>query len=97
MAEDNDILDSEDVILVDEEGEEHTFTMLDVIEVDGNEYAILQPVDDDPDDDEEPEAIILKIETDENGEEVLIDIEDDDEWEKIADAWQDAMENEKDE
>jgi uncharacterized protein YrzB (UPF0473 family) len=67
--------------------------MLDIIEMDGSEYAILQPIDDeDVDDDEEPEAVILKIDVDENGEEVLTDIDDDDEWEKVADAWQEAME-----
>ena len=97
MTEDMDILENENVVLVDEDGEEHTFTMLDVIEVDGNEYAILQPVDEDMDDDEEPEAVILKIETDEKGEEILTDIENDEEWEKVADAWQDAMEEEGEE
>ena len=88
--------ESDEVILVDENGQEHSFVMLDVIEVDQCEYAILQPVDEDLEDDEEPEAIILKIETDENGEEILTDIEDDDEWEKVADAWQDAMEEDDD-
>ena len=68
--------------------------MLDVIEVEGCEYAILQPTEDDPDDDEEPEAFILKIDIDENGEEILADIEDDDEWEKVADAWQEMTEQE---
>ena len=93
MTDDMDLLESENIILVDEDGDEHTFSILDVIEVDGSEYAILQPADDE-DDDEEPEAVILKIENDENGEEVLSYIEDDDEWEKVADAWQDAMEEE---
>ncbi|MCL1804444.1 MAG: DUF1292 domain-containing protein [Clostridiales bacterium] len=96
MAEMDDILESENIILVDEEGEEHTFIMLDVIEVDGGEYAILQPLDEDVDE-EEAEAVILKIDKDENGEEILTDIEDDDEWEKVADAWQDAMEAEAEE
>ena len=95
----HDLLDGESdtVVLVDEEGEEHSFEMLDIIELDGNEYAILRPLDDEMDDEDEPEAVILKIETDENGEEVLTDIEDDDEWEKVADAWQEAMESEDDE
>jgi len=93
MAEEKDeLMESENVILVDEEGEEHTFVMLDVIEVEGGEYAILQPLDEDEDD--EPEAVILKIDTDDNGEEILTDIEDDEEWERVADAWQEAMEEE---
>ncbi|MCL2167289.1 MAG: DUF1292 domain-containing protein [Clostridiales bacterium] len=94
MAEERDILENELITLVDEDGIEHNFEMLDVIELDGFQYAVLQPEDEDPDDDEEPEAIILKIETDENGEEILVDIEDDDEWEKVADAWQDILEAE---
>ncbi len=94
MAEDKDILENENVVLVDEDGVEHTFVLLDVIEVEGSEYAILQPIDEDLTDDEEPEAVILKIATDENGEEILADIEDDEEWEKVADFWQDAMEAE---
>jgi len=96
MTEEKDTLDSGDeVVLVDEDGVEHTFVMLDVIEVDGAEYAILQPVEESQDE-EEQEAIILKIETDEKGEEVLVDIENDEEWEKVADAWQDMMEDESD-
>ncbi|MDR0468408.1 MAG: DUF1292 domain-containing protein [Peptococcaceae bacterium] len=97
MGDEHEMLDNDTVVLVDEEGEEHTFSMLDIIELDGCEYAVLQPVDDDVSDEEEPEAVILKIETDENGEEILTDIEDDDEWEKVADAWQDAMESEESE
>lgn len=94
MAEDMDIMENDSVVLIDEDGEEHNFTMLDIIEVEGAQYAILQPEDDDPDDDLEQEAIILKIEKDENGDEILSDIEDDDEWEKVADAWQDLMQEE---
>ena len=95
MSDEKEILENENVVLVDEDGLEHTFALLDVIEVEGSEYAILQPLGEDLADDEEPEAVILKIEIDENGEEVLSDIDDDDEWEKVADAWQDAIDAEK--
>lgn len=96
--ENKDLLESENIILVDEDGEEHTFTMLDVIEVNGCEYAILQPVEEEEsDDDEEPEAVILKIDTDEDGEEILVDIEDDDEWERVADAWQEVIDEDEEE
>lgn len=78
----------ETIILTDEEGKEHEFNLIDVITVDGEEYAILQPVDED-------DAIILKFDVDENGEEILCDIEDDEEWEKVADAWQDMQEEER--
>jgi uncharacterized protein YrzB (UPF0473 family) len=91
MDEDKDLLENENVVLVDEDGTEHSFALLDIIEVEGSEYAILQPEDEDLTDDEEPEAIILKITTDDNGEEILADIEDDEEWEKVADYWQEMM------
>ena len=96
MTDEKDFTGMDNVVLVDEDGVEHEFVMLDVIEVDDCQYAVLQPVDEDLEDDEEPEAILLKIETDADGEEILTDIEDDDEWEKVADAWQDIMEEERD-
>jgi len=76
------------VVLNDEEGNEHEFMHLATLEVDGNTYFVLLPVEETEDDDEEAEAIILKLEKDENGEETLVDIEDDEEWEKVADAWE---------
>lgn len=81
MADENLMTDEEldDVlILIDEEDQEHPFQMIDMVEVDGNKYAVLVPLEEDA---EEDEAIILKIVEDENGEEVLYDIEDDEEWE----------------
>ncbi len=78
------------VTLVDEEGEEHDFTVIDIIEVDGSEYAILLPVDE-----ESNEAIILKFTQDEEGNELLVDIEDDEEWEKVSDAWEEMMAEEE--
>ncbi|MBX6396312.1 MAG: DUF1292 domain-containing protein [Alicyclobacillaceae bacterium] len=70
------------VVLTDEDGGEHPFRVLDVIEVNDKLYAVLQPVGD-----EENEAFIFRVEQDENGEEVLYDIEDDDEWEQVAEAY----------
>ena len=77
------------LILVDEEDQEHPFQMIDMVEVDGNKYAVLVPLEEGSDEDE---AIILKIVEDENGEEVLYDIEDDEEWEKVVDIWNDSQE-----
>ena len=96
MTDDMKDLSTDPVVLVDENGEEHTFFVIDVIEVDDKEYAILQPAEADPDDDLEPEAIILKFDTDDDGEEILMEIDDDDEWEKVADAWQDFTNDLKD-
>ncbi len=77
------------LILVDEEDQEHPFQMIDMVEVDGSQYAVLVPLEEGSDEDE---AIILKIVLDENGEEVLYDIEDDEEWEKVVDIWNDSQE-----
>lgn len=75
------------VTLVYEDGEEETFSVEDVMELDGNTYVILVPEDADSEaeDDEEVEACIFRVETDEDGEEVLVDL-DDDEYEKVTGA-----------
>ncbi|MDD2402050.1 MAG: DUF1292 domain-containing protein [Clostridia bacterium] len=86
MVEEND-----NVILLDEDGAEHEFALIDVLEVDGAEYAVLEPLEDD---EEESEAIILKLGKDENDEDILYDIEDDEEWEKVADIWQEKIDAE---
>jgi uncharacterized protein YrzB (UPF0473 family) len=86
--------DEEKIVLEDEDGEEHELVLIDVLEVDGAEYAILEPIDED---EENSEAIILKRGKDEHGEEILYDIEDDEEWEKVADKWQEMIEAEEEE
>lgn len=85
MTDENNV-----ITLTDEEGQEHDFTVIDVIEVKGSEYAILLPVNDD-----EEEAIILKITKDEEDNEILVDIEDDEEWEEVADTWASMIEEEE--
>jgi uncharacterized protein YrzB (UPF0473 family) len=65
------------VTLIDEEGTEMRFEVLDVIEYEGTDYAVLFP-----DDEEADSVIILRVDVDENGAESL-DTEHD---EKILDA-----------
>ncbi len=65
------------VTLIDEEGVEMRFEVLDVIEYEGTDYAVLIP-----DDEEADSVIILRVDVDENGNESL-DTEHD---EKILDA-----------
>ncbi|HHW42561.1 MAG: DUF1292 domain-containing protein [Thermoanaerobacteraceae bacterium] len=82
--------EQEEVItLVDEEGQEKDFEVIDIVQVDGSEYAILLPLEQTEED--EGEAIILKFERDEEGNEILVDIEDDEEWEKVADYWEEMV------
>jgi putative Holliday junction resolvase len=70
------------ITLTDEDGGEHEFEVLEVLEVEQKAYAILQPTDTKDD-----EAIILRIEKDEGGNEVLVNIEDDDEWDRVAEMY----------
>lgn len=79
--------DDEIITLVDEEGEEHDFTVLDILEVDGREYAILIPLEEGVESDE---VVIFRFEEDEAGNEILVDVEDE-EWERVADAWQEKV------
>lgn len=81
MAEQDEV-----ITLIDEDGQEHDFNVIDVIEVEGSEYAILLPVEEDSD-----EAVILKFAKDDDGNEILVDIESDEEWEKVADAWEELV------
>jgi len=77
------MLEQDEVItLVDEEGQECDFAVVDIIELGDFNYAILLPADE-----ETNEAIILKIISDEDGSDILVDIEDDEEWEKVASTW----------
>ncbi|MGZ4032537.1 MAG: DUF1292 domain-containing protein [Tumebacillaceae bacterium] len=70
------------ITLTDEEGSEHEFEVLEMLEVDQKTYTILQPLDA-----EDDEAIILRLDKDEEGNDVLSYIEDDEEWDKVAETY----------
>ncbi len=72
--------------LEDENGEKHTFELLDAMEYEGEKYYALTPYFEDPNEALEAPAdlVILKSEFDENNEEILASIDDDDEFEKIG-------------
>lgn len=78
------------ITLIDEEGQEYDFVIIDILKVKNAEYAILLP-----EQEENDEAIILKIIKDEEDSDILIDIEDDQEWEAVAEAWEALVINEK--
>ncbi len=92
-AEHEHISEDEVITLVDEDGKEHQFALLDVIEVDENEYAILVPAED-GDAEEADEAVILRMEEDDEGNEVLVDIDDEAEFERVATAWEELLDEE---
>ncbi|SHE66992.1 MULTISPECIES: DUF1292 domain-containing protein [Caloramator] len=79
------------IVLTDENGQETSFEFITDLEVDGNVYYVLYPVDS-----EEEDAVVFKVEVDEEGQEVLSVIEDDDEFEKVAEAYQEWLDSDED-
>ncbi|NLW07907.1 MAG: DUF1292 domain-containing protein [Clostridia bacterium] len=76
------------IVLTDEEGNSFEFLVVDVLEVEDNEYVILLPADMDDDD---TDALVLKVGRDKDGSEVLFEIEDEAEWEKVTQTWEEAI------
>ncbi|MHB8065715.1 MAG: DUF1292 domain-containing protein, partial [Ruminiclostridium sp.] len=56
------------IILIGEDGEEVEFEHLDTVELDGNEYVILLPLDEEEENEEVDEVVILKVDHNEDGE-----------------------------
>ena len=95
--DDHDAEEFDTVVLTDDEGKDHEFLHLDTLELEGSTYFVLMPISEDESaDEEDDEAIILKLGKDAEGGEMLLDIEDDEEWEKVADAWETLVESEED-
>ncbi len=71
----------EAITLLDENGKTHEFNLVDVVEVDGRRYAILQPSDeDDP-------AVVFRVE-----DETLVAVEDEAEFRRVAAAIEETAE-----
>lgn len=80
--------------LVDEEGSEHSFEVIDILQVSDREYAILLPLDAekamDPEE-EEDMAIIFRIVDEGEESQTLMAVEDEEEWEEVASAWEERV------
>ena len=78
--------------LVDEDGVEQTFELLDTMEVDGKQYFALVPVYDDPEQqvEDDGELVVLTSEI-VDGEEMMASIDDDDEYERIGNLFIDRL------
>lgn len=85
---DNDV---STIVLTDENGEEREFEVITKLDIEGKEYVIVIPTDE-----EEVDAIALKIESDENGEDVLVTIEDEDEFAMVSEAYELIFSEEED-
>ena len=80
------------VTVVDDEGNQHQFEIVDAIETDDGRYVALLPVYDNPADmvDGDGELIILTVK-EEDGEDLLLTIDDDEEFEEIADIFEERL------
>jgi len=79
------------ITLVDENGEEEDYEVIDIVEMEDAQYAVLLAVEENPVEASEGEVIILKFGKDDTGSDILVTIEDDEEWEKVADAWEEKL------
>ena len=83
------------ITVMDEEGVEHEFEVVDSLEDGEQEYLALVPIFDDPASslEDDGELVILKVVFDENDqEEYLEPIEDEDEFTRIADQFMERLE-----
>ena len=93
--EENNVSEELDNIIVlnDEEGNEVQFEFLDLIELDGEEYVILLPVEDE----ETGEVVILKVEdTDSEEEESYVSVEDEEILNKVFEMFKEKFKDEFD-
>lgn len=97
MAEDMEMYGPDLVTLVDDEGNEHEFEMVDSMEEDGGRYVALVAAYDDADEvlQDDGELLVLKA-VEEDGEEFLESIEDEAEFTRISDLFMERLKDEFD-
>ncbi len=93
--EENNLEDDNIVILNDENGEEVKFEFLDLIELDGEEYVVLLPVEES---DEPGEVVILQIEDsdDDSEEESYVSVEDEEILNKVFEIFKEKFKDDFD-
>ena len=81
----HDEIEEQLIETIDEDGNIINFELIDIIEMDGKEYGLLLPKEDENDDsDEEKEVVLMRL-TKEGEEYVFEMIEDDNEFNKVVD------------
>ncbi len=81
------------IVLNDENGEEVPFEFLDLIELDGEEYVVLLPVEED--EEEADEVVILKLEdTESEDEESYVSVEDEEVLNKVFEMFKEKFKDE---
>ena len=80
------------IVLNDENGEEVKFEFLDLIELDGEEYVVLLPAEED---EEEGEVVILKVEdTESEEEESYVSVDDEETLNKVFEMFKEKFKDE---
>ena len=81
------------ITLIDEDDNNIDFRLIDVMELEGQKYAVMQPCDFKVSGGElaEDEAVILRLDKNEDGEDVFAYIEDDDEWNLVVNTYNDMI------
>jgi len=82
---------------IDEEGNPIYFQLFDVIDYNNQDYALLMPVSDDEDEDEEPELVLMRLVSDGDDEYSLETIEDEDEFNAVSEFIADYEDEDEDE
>ncbi|MBR5135171.1 MAG: DUF1292 domain-containing protein [Clostridia bacterium] len=80
------------VTLMDENGNEQEFEILDAVETDTSRYVALMPIFDDPEDALEAsgELLVMRVEEEDDGE-ILVTIDDDEEFEDILTVFEERL------
>ena len=96
MDENNNIPEEEldnIIVLNDENGEEVPFEFLDLIELEGEEYVVLLPIEEDEED--AGEVVILKVEdTDSEEEESYVSVDDEEVLNKVFEMFKEKFKDE---
>ncbi len=80
------------VVLMDEDGNEREFEILDAVETDTTRYVALMPLFDDPEKalEDSGELLVMRVEPEDDGE-VLVTIDDDEEFEDILSVFEERL------
>lgn len=97
--DENERMEKDVISLLDEEGKEHEFEIVDALELDGKEYLALVPLYDESQAaeslEDSGELVILRVseEEDESGEQYLDAIESEEEYNKVAELFMGRLED----
>ena len=83
------------ISLMDDEGNETEYEMIEAVELDGQTYVALLPLYENPEDivEEDYQVVILKM-VEEDGEEILLTINDEAEFDAVWQAFEDRLSDE---